>query len=107
MGGWGGWVVGLSCIDGYYAVDNETCHVEEFENNKWYNVRVRVTKPRIDVFLNDKKIIELETKDRKFETSWEMEPCMPLGFASWYTTGAIRKIRYRPLKKETEPHTKK
>jgi len=105
MGGWGGWVIGLSCIDGYYAVDNETCQSEEFKDNKWYHVRVRVTKPKIDVFLDDKHIIELETKDRKLEVSWEMEPCLPLGFASWYTTGAVRNIRYRRLGEE--PNAKK
>ncbi len=106
MGGWRGWIVGLSCIDGYYAIDNETCHVEEFKNNKWYKVRICVTKPRINVFLNGKLIIELETKDRKLETSWEMESCRPLGVASWHTTGAIRKIRYRLLNDETGSNTK-
>lgn len=97
MGGWGGWVVGLSCIDGYYAVDNETCQSMQFEQNRWYRVRLRVTRPAIHVWIDDKELITLETKDRKFNVSWEMEPCQPFGFATWYTQGAVRHVRYRPL----------
>jgi hypothetical protein len=97
MGGWGGGVVGLSCIDGYYAIDNETAQYKEFKNGEWYHVRVRATEKRIDVFLDDEHLIELEPADRKLEVSWEMEPCLPLGLASWYTTGAVRNIRYRLL----------
>ena len=33
----------------------------------------------------------------ELEVSEEMEPCLPLGLATWKTTGAIRKLRYRRL----------
>jgi hypothetical protein len=97
LGGWGGWVVGLSCIDNQYAIDNETCQGVEFKNKQWYRVRVRVTKPKVEVWLDDNQIIELATEDRKLEVSLEMEPCLPVGIATWKTTGAIRNIRYRTL----------
>ena len=29
----------------------------------------------------------------------EVAPCLPLGVATWYTTGALRKIRYRQLER--------
>ena len=103
MGGWGGWVVGLSCIDGYYAIDNETCQSVQFEQDRWYRVRLQVTKPKIQVWIDDKELITLETKDRKFNVSWEMEPCQPFGFATWYTKGAVRNVRYRLLGKEAPP----
>jgi hypothetical protein len=100
LGGWGGWAVGLSCIDGFYAIDTETCQSFEFKKGQWYRVRVRVTKPRVDVWIDDKHIIELETENRKLSASWEMEPCQPFGFANWDgTTGEVRNIRYRLLKK--------
>ena len=34
LGGWGGWAVGLSCIDGEYAIDNETCTVVQFKQDR-------------------------------------------------------------------------
>ena len=33
----------------------------------------------------------------KFGIRIEVESCRPLGIATWYTTGAVRKIRVRPL----------
>lgn len=97
MGGWGGWVVGISCLDGYYAADNETCTAIQFENDRWYHVRVQVTQPKITVWIDDKETITLEPEGRKLSVSWEMEPCQPLGVATWYTTGALRNIQYRTL----------
>ena len=97
MGGWGGWLVGLSCLDGYYAADNETSTAIQFENDRWYHVRIRVTKPKITVWIDDKETITLEPEGRKLSVSWEMEPCQPLGVATWYTTGSLRNIQYRTL----------
>jgi hypothetical protein len=102
LGGWGGWAVGLSCIDGFYAIDTETCQHMEFKNGQWYDVRVRVTKPKVEVWIDGKQIVDLETKNRKLSASWEMEPCLPFGFAGWYTSGEVRNIRHRTLKKAAD-----
>lgn len=101
LGGWGGWLTGLSCVDGYRADENETCSSIEFKNKKWYRVRVRVTDKKVTAYVDDEKICELETENRKLTVTSEMEPCLPFGFATWGgTTGALRKIRYRLLTKE-------
>jgi hypothetical protein len=97
MGGWGGWVCGLSCLEGERAVDNETCMPMQFENDRWYKVRLRVTPTLITIWIDDEETITLETKDRKLSVTWEMEPCLPLGIATYVTTGAQRNIRYRKL----------
>jgi concanavalin A-like lectin/glucanase superfamily protein/3-keto-disaccharide hydrolase len=99
-GGWSGMVVGLSSIDGEPAVENETCTYKEFDLGRWYPIRLRVTKPLVEVWLDGEKIIELPTIDRKFSLYWEMEPLQPLGICSWVTTGALRKIRFRRVKEE-------
>lgn len=97
LGGWSGWVVGLSCIDGRYAVDNETCGVVEFENDQWYQVRLRVEASLIRVWVDDREVINFEPQGRKLTASGEMKPCQPIGIATWNTTGAIRKLRFRRL----------
>ena len=97
MGGWGGWVVGLSCIDDMLAIDNETCQVIEFKNDRWYKIRVKVTKTNVQVWVDGQQKIDFETKDRKLAVTAEMEPCLPLGIATWYTAGQLRNLRYREL----------
>ncbi len=98
LGGWGGWVVGLSCLDEQRAIDNETCQAIEFENDRWYRVRVQVTKAKVLVWIDGERRIDVDTKERKCSVTSEMEPCLPFGFATWYTTGQLRNIRYRPLR---------
>lgn len=97
MGGWGGWVVGLSRIDGFYAIDNDTCQAIQFKQDQWYSIRVLVTAEKVKVFVDDKEIIDLAADGHEFSVSDEMQPCAPLGIATWRTTGVLRKIRYRPV----------
>ena len=104
LGGWGGSVVGLSSIDGEPAVENETCSYVKFQQKRWYRVRLRVAGPRIEVWLDDEKLIDLATEDRKFTIYWEMEPALPFGVATWRTTGALRDIRVRPIPAKPPEH---
>ncbi len=98
LGGWGGWVVGLSCINGRYAIDNTTAQAIRFEQDRWYKFRVQVTKTHVRVWADDKQIIDLATEGQKLAASEEMKPCLPVGLATWNTTGAIRSVRYRAVK---------
>ena len=95
LGGWGGSLVGLSCINGYDASQNQTTQMIEFKNGRWYNVRVRVTKEKVVCWLDDKEIISTDRKDHKFSVRWEVEPSQPLGIATWMTHGAARDLRIR------------
>jgi hypothetical protein len=100
LGGWGGWAVGLSCIDGEYAIDNETCTVVQFQQDRWYSVRLRVTDTQVKVWIDDRPVITLDTKGKQLLISDRLEPCLPLGLATWHTTGEVRKIRYRVLEEK-------
>jgi len=42
-GGWGNTVTGISSIDDLNASENETTAIIEYENNRWYRIRARVT----------------------------------------------------------------
>jgi hypothetical protein len=97
LGGWGGSVVGLSCIDGLDASQNETSTSIEFQNKRWYRVRVRVTKRKIEAWLDSRKIVDAIIEGRKISIRWECEPSIPFGIATWRTTGAVRDIRIRKL----------
>lgn len=98
LGGWGGQVVGLSNVDGFSAVENETTQAMEFATNQWYRIKLRVTDENIAVWINDLKMVNLDTEGRMFSIWWEQEPVTPLGIVTWKTTGAIRKLKLVKLK---------
>lgn len=97
MGGWGGGVTGLSSLNGADASENETSQWVNYANQRWYRVRVEVTENLIQVWLDGKRIIHVNTEGRHVGVRLEMERCRPFGFATWRTTGAIRDLRVRPL----------
>lgn len=97
VGGWGGTVVGLSCIDFHDASENETSTFRDFKKDQWYAVRIRVTKERIQAWIDGKKMVDVSTKGKKISIRPECDENRPFGFATWNTTGAVRDIRVRPL----------
>ncbi|MGQ9730352.1 MAG: 3-keto-disaccharide hydrolase [Candidatus Zipacnadales bacterium] len=97
LGGWGGSVVGLSSLDGYDASENETTQWIQFKERTWYRVRVRVTKTRIQAWLDDRRIVNVSIEGRRVSTRIEVEESKPFGIATWRTTGAVRDIRLRRL----------
>lgn len=97
LGGWGGTVVGLSSINSEDASQNSTSQSREFDLGRWYNVRIRVTPAKIEVWLDDSQIINQDLKGNRITIRIEMEPSTPLGIATWKTKGALRDIRLRRL----------
>jgi len=97
LGGWGGYICGISSIDYYDASDNQTTQVIEFEKGRWYRVRLHVTPAKIEAWLDEEKIVDLETTGHTIDTRIELEISKPLGIATWQTTGAIRNIQLRRL----------
>jgi hypothetical protein len=97
VGGWGGGVTGLSNIDGYSAVENETTGYTEFLQDRWYRIRVRVTGKAVAAWIDDEEQFSVDRKDRRFSVWWEQEPMRPLGIAAWRTKGALRNIKLKQL----------
>lgn len=97
LGGWGGQICGLSTIDYYDAADNETTTIREFETGKWYHVRVRVTPNKIQAWLDDEQLVDMDVTNRHVDIRAEMDLSQPMGIATWQTAGAIRNIRQEPI----------
>lgn len=96
-GGWGGGVTGLSSLDGMDASENETTQSFRYQNKTWYHFRIRVTGKMIRCAIDGKEIVAVNHEDRRVATRIETRRSQPLGFATWETSGAVRKIEVRPL----------
>jgi hypothetical protein len=98
VGGWGGGVVGISSLDGYDASENETTKFLDFERGRWYRLRMRVTEKKLEAWLDDRKVVNVATEERRIAVRpGEIETSQPLGIACYSTTAAIRGLRWRAV----------
>jgi hypothetical protein len=97
-GGWGGSTIGLSNVDHMDASENPTSSSYDFKNGTWYKFRIRVTDDKIEVWINDKQVVDQARKEHEFGVRIECDPCCPLGIATYDTVGAVRNIKLRELK---------
>lgn len=95
VGGWSGAVTGLSNIDEQDASENETTRIRDYELNRWYTVRVRVTADRLQAFVDDESFADVKTAGRTISIRPEVQDSRPLGISSWRTKAALRAIRMR------------
>lgn len=98
IGGWGGGLCGISALDGMLAADNETGTSLDFENKRWYAIRLMVTSKRLRAWIDKNEIVDVEIDGRELSLHPSIEPSVPLGISSFSTTAGIRNIRLRPLK---------
>ena len=98
IGGWAGDITGISSIDGWDASDNETRSYYEFEAGRWYAFRLRVTDDRIEAWIDGQRVVNVEIRGRAISLRHgDIKLSAPLGFASYNTTGGLRKVEYRPI----------
>lgn len=98
VGGWGGTVVGLSSIDHFDASANETTSAGQFELHRWYRILVRVSDHKIEAWIDDEQMVNVETKGRLITLrGGDIQKSLPLGIATYMTRAAIRDIRLRRL----------
>ncbi len=93
VGGWGGTVVGLSCIDGMDASENETTSIRKFDNHRWYAIRLNVSNDSIKAWIDSEMVVSVEIAGKKLSVRPEVELSRPFGVASWRTKAALRNMR--------------
>lgn len=97
-GGWGGPIVGLSSIDGEDASRNETTKRMKFQKDQWYTIRLKVTKEKIEAWIDKEQVVDFTHKGRKLTIRPEVALSKPFGLCAWNTTAALRNIQVRKLK---------
>lgn len=98
LGGWGGALVGISCVDGYDASENETSTAHLFHSNQWYQCQLQVTDTHFKFWVDQEKLIDYDVQERSISMrTGEIEMSTPLGFSTFDTTGLIRDVRIQRL----------
>lgn len=97
VGGWGGPVVGLSCIDGNDAAHNSTQILKKFDKNVWYKIKLQVTGEKIIAWIDNEKLIDFAYAGHKLSLRAEVQLSKPFGLFTWETTGEIKNIRMEKL----------
>ncbi len=110
-GGWGGGTIGLSSIDGFDASENQTGDYRGFKENQWYRFRVRVARPKIQVWMEtlqknetwkEEELIDFDATGKKVALRFEMESYKGLALTTWATTGELRYIEWRKIGEKEE-----
>lgn len=105
IGGWGGGLVGISSIDDLDASENETMNIEGFEDNKWYHIKLRVTDNRIEAWIDERQMVDVDITDAKISTRpGDIDLCKPLGLACFAGVRAqYRNITWKNIDPEVAP----
>jgi hypothetical protein len=98
LGGWGGSLVGISCIDGEDASNNRTTGNLNFVNGRWYRVRIELRDEDLRVWIDGKLFVNVNLRGREPALRpGEIEKCLPLGFASYLSDCRVRGLVMREL----------
>ncbi len=97
VGGWGGPVIGLSTVDGKDASDNDTKKLMNFEHNRWYHIRLRVTETQILAWIDENQVLDFNIEGHTLDIRPEVSLSRPFGITSWNTTAALRNIWLKEL----------
>lgn len=97
LGGWGGAVCGLSCVDGLDASEGTTRTLRSFPNGKYFDVRIEMTGARVDAFIDGEHLLGQALEGRRLSLRPEVLPSAPLGLSSFATCTTVQRVRWRPL----------
>lgn len=105
LGGWGGTLCGISCINEEDASQNSTKWLKKFERGQWYAVEIRVTDDRIVCKVDNEVTVDLPLDGVELSLRSEVHSTTPIGICAFETKSAWRNIRLIPH--PTDPPSKK
>ena len=85
------------------AARNSTTTYKNFENKHWYSIRLRVTPNRLEAWLENEQIVNIDTSGKIISTRGEVDLNKPFGFASYQSTAAIRNVKIHPVDGPASP----
>lgn len=98
IGGWGGSVTGISCIDGMDASENSTGTYQRYKDNEWYKIKLRVTPKNLSTWVNDKQVIDADIDGKKINVRpGPIESYLPLSLTTFATTSEIKNVVLTPI----------
>jgi len=97
LGGWGGALTGLSCLDGRDASENETKSYRSYPAGRDVAARVRVAPERIAAWVDGEPLFDVSIAGREVGLRPEVALSRPLGVACYATTARVRSVRIRIL----------
>jgi len=99
VGGWGGSVVGISSLDGADASENETTKFMNFDQGRWYRIRLRVMEGKIQAWIDQDKVVDVVTTGKRISVRpGDIEMSKPFGLSAWETSAVLREIKFRTVK---------
>lgn len=94
LGGWAGAITGISNLDGLNASENATTEYHNLEDKKWFKVKVLVTTKKIQCWLNEKQIVNVNRSDYKdYDTHGAVVDTKPFGMFSYDTHGQVKDMK--------------
>ena len=100
VGGWGGTVTGISCIDAKDASDNQTTSFRKYEMNKPYLINVTVTDDKLQCRIDDELVVDLALKGVKLSLRTDVDQCKPLSLCSFATGATWNNFRIQRLENQ-------
>lgn len=98
LGGWGGTLVGISCIEYQDASENATTKFMPFPKDHWFDIHMRVTPNKLEAWLDGKQIVDQVITGKAISLRrGEIDKSVPLGLATYQTSSAFRSVRIRSL----------
>jgi hypothetical protein len=97
LGGWGGALCGLSCVNGDDASMNATRSFHSFERGKSYRLRVRVDAQQVQAWVDDTLLFAQARDGVEFSLRTEVSPAGPLALSCFQTSARIEAVRWRGI----------
>ena len=85
VGGWGGSLLGISSLDGLDASENETTKFVSFETGRWYRIRLRVTEKRLEAWIDQEKLVDVDTSEKRISSPGDIGNVQAVRVAAWQT----------------------